>query len=268
MTESDFPLSSTFGPRVHDDPLVYDFHRGIDIARPVGTDVHAIADGKVTQILNQTSLGGQMVVIQHSGYSSVYVHLSEVDVEEGDKVDVGDTIGLSGKASNGFAHLHFEIRRPGDDKKDSVHPLEVLPYADRGAPKLALLPVDMSNPSLPQVTAKVTVPATELDLVRIEAASFDVSSGTALDGLTPLAEQAYDVDQWNSTYTQADSDALVDDPNLQGISVAPVKFSVTASEWTTSFAFKELTGASTAGMFRVRVRATDARGNVAEVVGP
>ena len=64
------------------------------IIGPVGTDVHAIANGKVTQILTQTSLGGQMVVIQHDGYSSVYVHLSEVDVEEGDQVDVGDTIGL------------------------------------------------------------------------------------------------------------------------------------------------------------------------------
>ena len=45
---SDEPLSSTFGPRpLFSDNLRYDFHRGVDIATPIGTPFFAISDGTV-----------------------------------------------------------------------------------------------------------------------------------------------------------------------------------------------------------------------------
>jgi murein DD-endopeptidase MepM/ murein hydrolase activator NlpD len=267
-TATDFPLSSTFGPRIHTDDSVFDFHRGIDIAVPTGTDIHAIAKGKVVQIEQNTSAGGMLVQLEHDGYYSNYIHASEVEVDVGDEVDPGDVIAKSGKATNGFEHLHFEIRKPADGKKDCVHPLEILPYADKGAPRLSLGALDTTNPLVPSVTAKVDVPGVELDLKRVSVSTYDADVGASLAGLKPLSEQVYDLEDWNRTYTQSDSDALVDDPDLEGILVRPQKFNNTMGTWTIEFTFTKLTGPSLASKLRVRIEATDVKGNVVSVESP
>lgn len=267
-TTTDFPLSSTFGPRIHTDDSVYDFHRGIDIAVPTGTDIHAIAAGKVVQIEQNTSAGGMLVQLEHAGYYSNYIHASSVEVNVGDQVEPGDVIAKSGKATNGFEHLHFEIRKPADGKKDCVHPLDILPYADKGAPTLTLGAVDMANPLTPAVTATVVVPGAELDLKRVSVFTYEAAAGVSLAGLKPLSEQAYDVEDWNRNFSQSDSDALVDDPNLEGIQVRPQKFNNTMSSWTVEFTFTKLTGPALASMLRVRVEAKDVKGNVVSVESP
>ncbi|MDI1447952.1 M23 family metallopeptidase [Polyangium sp. 6x1] len=264
-TDGDFPLSSTFGPRVRTDDDVYDFHRGIDMAVPEGTDISSIAAGRVSEIQENTSAGGMLVKIDHGGYFSTYVHCSEVDVDVGDSVDAGEVIAQSGKASNGFAHLHFEIRKPGDNKADCVHPLDVLPYADKGAPTLEIGKVDMTNPLEPKVTITVRIPAGELDLRRVSVATFEADAGKILEDLVPLSQRDYDIEAWNRTYTSSESDVVIDDPNNEGILVRPQKYNNTMPSYEIDFTFTGLVGTVTSGLLRVRAVAEDARGNVISV---
>jgi len=267
-TTTDYPLSSTFGPRIHTDDLVYDFHRGIDVAVPTGTDIHAIAKGTVVQIQANTSAGGMLVQVEHDGYFSNYIHASEVTAEVGDNVDPGDVIAKSGAATNGFQHLHLEIRKPAEGKKDCVHPLDVLPYPDNGAPTLEVTTIDTTTPTAPQVTVTVTIPAGELDLKKVAVATYEGDPAADLDGLMPLSEQAYDVEDWNRTFTVNDSDAMVDNPDLEGISVRPEKFNNTMSAWKVAFTFKKLTGPTSADRLRVRATVLDVRENVRQVDAP
>lgn len=259
-TKTDFPLSSTFGPRVHSDTLVYDFHRGIDIAVPIGTDIHAIAKGKVVQIEQNTSAGGMLVQLEHDGYFSNYIHASSVEVEIGAQVEPGDLIAKSGKATNGFEHLHFEIRKPGDTKGECVHPLNILPFSDNSAPKLTVDPPDVTTPASPIVTAHIEIPGSEADLKRVKAQTYD--------GSTLLSEQTFDIEDWNRTFTQDTSDALVDNPDNNGIHVAPEKFNNTIGTYAIAFTFKNLKGPATSSSLRVHVEAMDVHGHTSTVDSP
>jgi murein DD-endopeptidase MepM/ murein hydrolase activator NlpD len=259
-TKTDFPLSSTFGPRIHAETGVYDFHRGIDIAVPSGTDIHAIAAGKVVQIEQNTSAGGMLVQVEHAGYFSNYIHASSVEVEVGAEVEPGDVIATSGKATNGFEHLHFEIRRPADTKDNCVHPLNILPYDDRSAPTLTLGAVDTTSPTIPKVTAKIEIPATEVDLKRVSVKTYD--------GSKFLSEQAYDIEEWNHTWTIDSSDAIVDDPNHDGVLVRPQKFNNTIGTWTIEFTFTKLVGPADPANLKVHVEAVDVYSHSASVDSP
>lgn len=99
-------------------------HPGVDIRVPVGTPVRAIANGIVTQVQNDAGGFGLFVVIRHphmpdpdkptreTVLHSAYAHLSSQLVREGDIVEKGQQIGLSGQT--GFAtgpHLHFQVDR-------------------------------------------------------------------------------------------------------------------------------------------------------------
>jgi murein DD-endopeptidase MepM/ murein hydrolase activator NlpD len=87
------------------------FHSGIDYGCPDGTNVYAAADGIVTNA-DQAKRGyGLQIRINHSGkYETVYAHLSETKVHEGQKVKRGDLIGLSGSSGKSYTpHLHYEI---------------------------------------------------------------------------------------------------------------------------------------------------------------
>jgi murein DD-endopeptidase MepM/ murein hydrolase activator NlpD len=264
----EIPLSSTFGPRVRTDELIYDFHRGIDIAVPFGSDVHAIAAGRVVQIEQNTSAGGMLVQLEHDGYFSNYIHLSDVDVDIGDTVDVGETIGESGEASNGFEHLHFEIRMPGDKKTDCVHPLEVLPYNDSGAPAVTIDDINLEDPMAPIIKVTVSVPPGELDLKSVTVATFQApEQPQALTALVPLSEQTYDVEAWNRVYTDLDSDARIDKPSHEGIMISPRPFNNETAAFSTQLRFSNLVGPDDVQMY-VKVTATDIHGNTAEVMSP
>jgi len=89
-------------------------HSGIDIAVPVGSPVRA-AGGGVVEKAGTDSAFGLFVLLQHLGrYETMYGHASRLLVREGDSVQAGQVIALSGNSGRSTApHLHFEIRLDG-----------------------------------------------------------------------------------------------------------------------------------------------------------
>ncbi len=85
-------------------------HNGIDLAAPEGTPVKASNTGKVV-FVKDLKLTGQSIIIDHGlGLFSVYLHLSRMDVKEGQTIKKGEGIGAVG--STGFStgpHLHFTL---------------------------------------------------------------------------------------------------------------------------------------------------------------
>ena len=100
------------------------YHSGIDIGADTGTPIGAAAGGQV--VLASAGYGyGNYVIIRHdNGLETLYAHLSEIDVAQGQWVAQGETIGLAG--DTGWAtgpHLHFEVMQGGV----TVDPLNYLP---------------------------------------------------------------------------------------------------------------------------------------------
>ncbi len=90
------------------------FHYGDDYGIPTGTEVFACSDGKVVMAENRISTGYSIVIEHLPGLYSLYYHLSEMAVKEGDMVKQGQLIAKSG--ATGLAtgpHLHWEIRLNG-----------------------------------------------------------------------------------------------------------------------------------------------------------
>lgn len=89
-------------------------HPGLDIAVPERTEVRAAGGGLVVEV-NETPEYGKVVRLSHpQGYETLYGHLSETRVRQGDRVPLGAVIGLSGNTGRSTApHLHFELRRAG-----------------------------------------------------------------------------------------------------------------------------------------------------------
>ncbi|NKB49627.1 MAG: tandem-95 repeat protein [Alphaproteobacteria bacterium] len=228
---TDLPLNWTYGPR----PLTsqndrYDFHRGLDIATPIGTPIFAIADGVVRLAGNHSSYSDPVVQIRHfrpghascdgvGCYHSNYMHLSGWAVSVGDTVSKGDLVAFSGESASGFDHLHFEIRdAPADDKfsswqRDAIHPLIVLPYSDPTPPTVTFGAVDTSSPSNPVVEVKVDTP--RVDVNRVELLLYDFAAQRLIQpGNTPDARgyNAYpswfDMTEWNRQYTHKDSSSV------------------------------------------------------------
>lgn len=86
-------------------------HYGIDYGVPTGTQVNACAAGKVVLAETRVTTGWSVVIEHLPGLYSLYYHMSELKVKEGDMVKQGDLIGLSG--ATGLAtgpHLHWEMR--------------------------------------------------------------------------------------------------------------------------------------------------------------
>lgn len=95
-----------------------EFHKGLDIAAPKGTPIVAAADGTVLTVKKNTYGYGWYVVVNHGGgVSTLYAHCSRIDVREGQKVKMGQTIAGVGTTGNSTGnHLHFEVRINGVQK--------------------------------------------------------------------------------------------------------------------------------------------------------
>jgi murein DD-endopeptidase MepM/ murein hydrolase activator NlpD len=88
------------------------YHTGVDFAVPTGTDIIAVADGKVTNANWGKSYGTQIVQkLEGQNAWVIYAHLSKSLVKAGDEIKKGQMIGESGNTGNSSGpHLHFEMR--------------------------------------------------------------------------------------------------------------------------------------------------------------
>lgn len=98
-------------------------HPGLDIAVPSATEVRAAGGGSVVEV-SESPEYGKMIRLSHpDGYETLYGHLSQILVKQGDKVALGAVIGLSGNTGRSTApHLHFEMRRNGQ----AVDPMQLI----------------------------------------------------------------------------------------------------------------------------------------------
>ena len=106
------PIIAPFGVRWEaDGPTI---HRGVDIVVPTGTPVYAMSSGKVSFAGTMTDFGLLVLVDHIDGISTLYAHLSEILVVEGQAVTRDESLGLSGASGNATGpHLHFEVRGRG-----------------------------------------------------------------------------------------------------------------------------------------------------------
>jgi murein DD-endopeptidase MepM/ murein hydrolase activator NlpD len=111
------PVSSDYGYRKNPfGGYVGEFHPGIDIKGTIGDEVHATADGIVMR--NDWYGGyGNAVMLDHGhGLTTLYGHLSRVNVVPGQPVKAGDIIGYLGTTGHSTGpHVHYEIRKNGED---------------------------------------------------------------------------------------------------------------------------------------------------------
>ncbi len=104
-------ISSSFGMRISPFTGEQSFHRGTDIAAPIGTPVYASKSGIVAYAGKYNPIYGNYIILQHDNNTqSLYAHLEDVYVETGEIVEKGLNIGTVGTTGMSTGpHLHFEI---------------------------------------------------------------------------------------------------------------------------------------------------------------
>ncbi len=106
-------ITSKFGARVSDNPIVSSYHTGLDIGANTGTIICSAHDGIVVQA-GDNGTYGKSVIIESGDLKTVYAHCSSVLVKKGDSIKVGQKIGKVGMTGNATGpHLHFEVRYQG-----------------------------------------------------------------------------------------------------------------------------------------------------------
>ena len=106
---SGYTITSRFGQRSSGT------HTGLDIAAPMGTNIHAAASGTVvTSGWSDYGYGYHVVISHGNGVYTLYGHCSRLYATVGDVVNQGDTIAAVGSTGNSTGpHLHLEIRVNG-----------------------------------------------------------------------------------------------------------------------------------------------------------
>jgi murein DD-endopeptidase MepM/ murein hydrolase activator NlpD len=107
-------ITSPYGYRASPFTGLRQFHSGLDIGAPSGTPIKAAMSGRVTTVGYNDSFGNYVVLTHHSGYRTLYGHMSLIRVKSGAYVQTGERIGDVG--STGLStgpHLHFTVYKNG-----------------------------------------------------------------------------------------------------------------------------------------------------------
>lgn len=115
-------IISEFGSRrtYNDNPSLY-YHTGLDLGYCKGTEVYAPAGGTVVGVFPNQVVRGNTIVIDHGlGIYTTYMHLNEILISQGEKVESGQLIGIIGTTGRSTGpHLHFQV----DIQGTPVNPL-------------------------------------------------------------------------------------------------------------------------------------------------
>ena len=108
------PVSSLFGHRRFFNGEPRNPHSGLDIAAPTGAEIRAPADAEVT-LVDHLYYNGKTIFLDHGqGLITMYCHLSEPLVNEGETVQQGQVIGLVGATGRVTGpHLHWSVSLNG-----------------------------------------------------------------------------------------------------------------------------------------------------------
>ncbi|MEK7470957.1 MAG: M23 family metallopeptidase [Patescibacteria group bacterium] len=100
------------------------FHPGLDLDGFTGDPIHSIKTGRVASVSYSKFAYGNSVTIDHGNeLTSLYAHLSKIEVKEGQEVTMDTEIGKMGATGRAFGdHLHLEIY----DHGKAINPLTVL----------------------------------------------------------------------------------------------------------------------------------------------
>ena len=110
-------LSCGFGYRIDPFTGTRQLHTGIDLAADIGTPVYATAEGVVCSVGRDVGLGRVIKINHKHGYLTVYGHLSQIGVKNGQRVKRGDLIGTVGNTGlTTGPHLHYEVHFQGQPK--------------------------------------------------------------------------------------------------------------------------------------------------------
>jgi murein DD-endopeptidase MepM/ murein hydrolase activator NlpD len=108
------PITSRYGYRSSPFGGARQFHTGLDIGAAMGTPVRAAMVGRVSTVSYNEVSGNYVVITHHSGYRTLYAHLSIVRVKSGAYVQTGDRIGDVGSTGQSTGpHLHFTVYKNG-----------------------------------------------------------------------------------------------------------------------------------------------------------
>jgi len=151
-------ITSGFGVREH--PLLgyQRNHKGVDYGAPIGTPVVSIGDGTVIFAGVQHGYGNVVFIRHRNGKdSTVYAHLSRINVRQGQSVTQGEIIGAVGMTGLATGpHLHFEFRVNNDPVNPTValaNQRENAPIAAADRTVFARLATDMRH----QISAAASI---------------------------------------------------------------------------------------------------------------
>jgi len=132
-----------------------DHHEGIDIDGHTGDPIHAAASGIVAFAGTHGDYGRTVVIDHGDGWRTIYAHASELKVEEGEPVRVGDTIAEVGRSGNARgSHLHFEVRHDGR----ALNPVPYLRGTDTLTAGVVPIPKGRAKPTTHSKPAKGNSP--------------------------------------------------------------------------------------------------------------
>ncbi len=159
---------------------------GTDYAAPTGTPIKAAADGVISGVVPTFKGSGGRMVFQDfpSGHRADYLHLSRIDVLQGQEVKQGQIIGLVGGSGlgkeNGYgAHLHFSFRMGGRPTMGEGNIDYELFLAQQGG----AAPAAPKAPATPKAPA--AKPAAKSAVKPAATGTYTVKSG---DNLTKIAK--------------------------------------------------------------------------------
>jgi murein DD-endopeptidase MepM/ murein hydrolase activator NlpD len=107
-------ITSLYGYRPSPFTGIRQFHTGLDVGAPTGTPIKAAMSGRVSAAGYDDVSGNYVVITHHSGYRTLYAHMSVIRAKAGNYVRTGDRIGDVG--STGLStgpHLHFTVYKNG-----------------------------------------------------------------------------------------------------------------------------------------------------------
>ncbi|MET0335237.1 MAG: peptidoglycan DD-metalloendopeptidase family protein [Rhizobacter sp.] len=114
-------VTSGFSMRMHPIHKTWRQHLGVDYGAPTGTPVRNVGDG-VVEFAGWQNGYGNVVQVRHSNdRTTLYGHLSRIDVKKGQRVEQGTRLGAVG--ATGWAtgpHLHFEVKVKGEHQDPQI----------------------------------------------------------------------------------------------------------------------------------------------------